>query len=92
MRKIGRDELRNLLEDALGQAMQGANDDPDNKTRSAIFVECLTKKFRDYYSNAEFEVRVSSKGNPREFLTQHFDQSSGSYPWTGSPSRNRQNC
>lgn len=68
MRKIGRDELRNLLEDALGQAMQGANDDPDNKTRSAVFVECLTKKFRDYYSNAEFEVRVSSKGNPREFL------------------------
>ncbi|MYD46542.1 MAG: hypothetical protein F4W92_09330 [Gammaproteobacteria bacterium] len=68
MRKIGRDELRKLLEDALGQAMQGANDEPDNQKKSAKFVECLTNKFRDYYSKDDLIVRVSSRGNPREFL------------------------
>ena len=68
MRKIGRDELRRLLEDALGQAMQGTNDEIDNKSKSAKFVECLTNKFRDYYSKDDLIIRVTSRGNPREFL------------------------
>ncbi|MCY3541432.1 MAG: hypothetical protein OXH31_05945 [Gammaproteobacteria bacterium] len=68
MRKIGRDELRQLLEDALSQAMQGANNEPDNKSRSAKFVECLTNKFRDFYKKGDLIVRVSSRSNPPEFL------------------------
>ena len=68
MRKIGRDELRKLLEDTLGQAMQGANDETDIQSKSAKFVECLTNKFRDYYSTDDLIVRVASKDNPREFL------------------------